>query len=158
MEKLKDWLKKWHFESLSINAQFLEVELTFKDADKNAAWELYIELLTRIATQPLPDGAGDEVRALQSIYELFPLTREIIKRNGRDCINFTKIAVVVLNQVIRPFTATWHKHNLDGKFSDEKYRKQFRKELADLQKQLQNYTGMLAAMSGVEDLTFLEQT
>ena len=29
--KFKNWLKKWNFSSLKINAEFLEVELTFDD-------------------------------------------------------------------------------------------------------------------------------
>ena len=74
------------------------------EPDKVAAWELYIELLTRITTQPLGIDDGDEKTALESVYSLFPTTRSIIKQNGRDCIEFTKLAVVVLNRKIRPFT------------------------------------------------------
>ena len=44
--KLKDWLNKWHMDSLKINAKFLELELKFEEADKKAAWELYIELIS----------------------------------------------------------------------------------------------------------------
>ena len=46
----------------------MEVELSFQDSDKDAAWELYVELLTRIVTQPLPQEAGDEQTALNSIH------------------------------------------------------------------------------------------
>jgi hypothetical protein len=85
-----------------------------KDQDRKAAWELYVELITRIATQRLDPEEGDEAAALKSIHELFPLTRETIRRNGRYCINFTRIAVVVLNQKVRPFTARWHPRMLAG--------------------------------------------
>lgn len=104
-----------------------------QDEDKNAAWELYIELLTRITTQPLDDSHGDEETALKSIHSIFPLTREVIKENGRHCIEFTKIAIVVLNQVIRPFTAKWHRMSVQGAFSDSESCQEFRKELAELQ-------------------------
>jgi hypothetical protein len=43
-----------------------------QDKDKNAAWELYIELLTRITTQPLAQTHGDEEMALKSIHTIFP--------------------------------------------------------------------------------------
>src|SRR5437762_1496428 len=103
--KLRDWLDKWGLTSLKINLHFLEAEWAPKDADKDAAWELYIELLTRITTQPLPREHGVEATALASVHALFWLTREAIKRHGRPCQEFTKIAIVVLNQVVRPFTA-----------------------------------------------------
>ena len=76
-----------------------------QDADKDAAWELYVELLTRITTQALPVDQGTEETALASIHSLFKTTRDILKSHGRQCIAFSKVAVVVLNQVIRPFTA-----------------------------------------------------
>ena len=88
-------------------------------------WALYIELLTRITTQPLPTEHGDEETALDSVYSLFEITRAVIKEHGRDCINFTKIAIVVLNQVVRPFTAKWHRKNLAGDFEHETERAAF---------------------------------
>lgn len=154
--KWKKWLENWDMTSLKIKAPFLDMEWKPQEEDKNAAWELYIELLTRIATQPLPAEYGDEETALISVYSLFGLTRETIKRRGRDCIEFTKIAVVVLNQIIRPFTAKWHKKSLAGAFKDKKQCDDFREELADLQEKLRNYTKMLADMADVEDLTSLE--
>ena len=98
--KWRKWLDNWDMTSLRLKTPFLEMEWEPKDEDKAAAWELYIELLTRITTQPLPQSHGDEKTALDSVYALFPLTREVIKRHGRHCIEFTKIAVVVLNQAI----------------------------------------------------------
>lgn len=155
--KLKDWLNKWHMDSLKINAKFLELELKFEEADKKAAWELYVELITRTTTQYLPNEHGVEITALESVHNIFDLTRKIIKENGRKCFEFTKIAIVVLNQVIRPFTAKWHKLSIEGAFDDKKKCKKFRKELAELQVDLRKYTQMLSDMADVEDLTDLEK-
>jgi hypothetical protein len=127
------------------------------EADKEAAWELYIELLTRITTQGLKPEDGDEKTALKSIYSLFGITREVIKRHGRDCINLTKLAVVILNQVIRPFTAKWHRIEVSGQFGEKAICDEFRKELSELQVKLRNYTKMLADIADVEDLTDLEE-
>lgn len=154
--KWSKWLENWDMTSLKITTPFLEMEWNPQEADKDAAWELYIELLTRISTQRLEPEHGDEKTALDSIYSLFGLTRSIIKNHGRDCIEFTKIAIVVLNQIIRPFTAKWHKLSLEGAFQDGTKCLQFRVELANLQDILCNYTKMLANMAGVEDLTKLE--
>jgi hypothetical protein len=92
---------------------------------------------------------------LKSIYELFPLTRDTINRNGRYCINFTRIAVVVLNQKIHPFTAKWHPRAVAGDL-DDAAKQNFRAELRDLQTDLRNYTRLLADLADVEDLTDLE--
>ena len=155
--KWSKWLENWDMTGLRISAGFLNMEWKPNDADKDAAWDMYIELLTRITTQKIPEAHGDEKTALDSVYKLFPLTREIIRTHGRDCIEFTKIAVVVLNQVIRPFTADWHKKSLAGAFEDKEQREKFRGDLEKLQRQLRNYTKMLADMAGVEDLTSLQE-
>ncbi len=156
--KLIEWLKKWNMDSLKINAEILELELTFKDADKAAAWEMYIEMLTRVSTQYLAPEDGDEKTALESVYALFGITRDIIKRHQRDCLEFTKIAIVVLNQVIRPFTAKWHKSAINKAFNNPELCEAFREELRAMQIQLRSYTRMLGDMAGVEeDLTALEK-
>jgi len=150
------WLENWDMTSLKISAPFLEMEWNPAEPDKDAAWELYIELLTRITTQPLSEEDGDEETALQSVYALFGLTRAIIKTHGRDCKEFTKIAIVVLNQIIRPFTAKWHKALVADEFQKTEVCKEFREELSELQIKLRIYTKMLSQMAGVEDLTDLE--
>ncbi len=155
--KWNKWLEKWNMTALKIKMPYLEMEWNPVEADRDAAWELYIELLTRITTQRLCYEDGDEKTALDSIYSLFAITRSIIKTHGRGCIEFTKLAVLVLNQIIRPFTARWHKISIDTGFNSEEICKEFREELSQLQELLRIYTKMLADMAGVEDLTELEQ-
>ena len=154
--KWKKWLENWDMTSLKIKTPFLNMEFKPQESDKNAAWDLYVELLTRITTQPLPKEHGDEQTALNSVFSLFSITRDVLKKHGRDAEEFAKIAIVVLNQVIRPFTAKWHKLSLSGAFENEKQCSEFREELEKLQKVLLIYTMMLSDMAGVEDLTGLE--
>ena len=154
--KWSKWLENWDMTSLKISAPFLEMEWKPQDEDKAAAWELYIELLTRIATQPLDAEHGDEKTALDSVFSLFSITRQVLKNNTRNCTEFTKIAIVVLNQVVRPFTAKWHRLSLQGAFNDAEQCISFRSELVALQVTLRKYTKMLANMAGIEDLTSLE--
>ena len=127
------WLNKFEMSGLRIKTPFLEADIQLSDADKKAAWHLYVELLTRIATQPLVKEHGDEQAALDSVFSLFGSTRTIIKEGGPRCINFSKIAIVVLNQIVRPFTAKWHRLSLDNAFHDKMQCEEFRGELEKLQ-------------------------
>ena len=80
-------------------------------------------------------------------------------RSSRLCVFALKDEVVndgCVNQVIRPFTAKWHKLSLAGAFDDENECKRFRAELQELQAVLRKYAKMLSNMAGVEDLTALE--
>ena len=154
--KWKKWLENWDMTSLKIKTPFLDMEWKPQEADKAAAWDLYIELLSRITTQPLPKEHGDEQTALNSVFAIFGLTRDVLKKHGRDAQEFAKIAIVVLNQVIRPFTAKWHKLSIEGAFDDPQKCDEFREELKKLQLILGIYTKMLSDMAGVEDLTSLE--
>ncbi|MFK7862529.1 MAG: hypothetical protein AB8B64_27220 [Granulosicoccus sp.] len=156
--KWKKWLENWDMTSLKISVPYLEMEFEPREADRAAAWSMYVELLTRVSTQPLPDCDGDEATALDSIYSLFPLTRQIMREQGVDCMEFSKLAIVILNQRVRPFTAKWHRLKLQGAFSHPDQCRQFRDELRDLQQVLMVYTGMLGEIAGVEDdLRNLEQ-
>lgn len=97
----------------------LEAEFDPQDQDRDAAWALYVELVTRITTQPLPEGEGDEQVAPDSVHSLFALTCEVLKTMGRrHAREFAKIAVVVPNQKVRPFTAKWHRLVLAGALKD----------------------------------------
>ena len=156
--KRRDFLEKWGLSSLKINLGFLEGDFAPRDPDRAAAWELYIELLTRVTTQYLPPDDGDEKTALDSVYAIFKETREILRRHGSGCGEFAKLAIPVLNQIVRPFTAKWHSLSLAGAFKDAARCREFRNELATLQPRLQSYTKALADMAGVEDLTALEIT
>ncbi len=154
--ELGNLFKNFHLEKVSLNLSAVQLEMSFEDADKDAAWELYVEMLTRIVTQPLPLEAGDDQTALDSVYSLFQTTRDILRRHGRESIRFSKVAIPVLNQVVRPFTAKWHRESLDGAFDDEARVAKFRTELEDLRLDLLNYNRMLAEIAEVEDLTDLE--
>lgn len=151
--KMAKLFENWDMTGLKLNLGFLETEWEPQDKDSEAAWDMYVELLTRIATQPLSDDDGVESSALESVYSLFSITRGILREYGKDAIGFAKIAIIILNQVIRPFTARWHKLAQQGAFENEEQRLIFRNELKKLQGDLQNYMGMLAEIADVEDIS-----
>ena len=149
--------ERFRLKGVRLGPRWVNAEFEFKDEDRNAAWELYVEMLTRIVTQSLPATAGDERTALESIHSLFPTTREILRQCGSGAVQFSKVAIPVLNQVVRPFTAKWHRESLSGAFEDTEKRKEFRRDMKHLQANLRNYNRLLAEIAGVEDLTDLER-
>jgi hypothetical protein len=148
-----DWLDRWNMRQLSIRLPFLELQWAPGDADREAAWDMYVEMLTRVTTQALPDGEGVEKAALASVQSLFATTRDVLRRHGRGAGEFMRLAIVVLNQVIRPFTTKWHLLAQAGAFDDPAQCAAFRREVEVLRLQLIDYTRALADMAGVEDLT-----
>ena len=90
------------------------------------------------------------------MHEIFGLTRTTLKEHGRKAENFTRVAIIVLNQVIRPFTARWHRLREGGAFSDPVKCAEFRAELAELQEKLRAYTKILSDLADVEDMTEME--
>lgn len=156
--RLREFFNAHGLENIKFNVGFMKAEVRITDVDGKAAWELYIEMLTRIVTQPLPSEDGDDKTALDSVYSLFPTTREILRRYGPKAVGFSRIAIPVLNQQVRPFTAKWHRLSLRGAFDDDARRAEFRGELRELQTKLCNYNRMLAEIAGVEDMTDLENT
>jgi hypothetical protein len=86
-------------------------------AERDAAWELYVELVTRIAVVPLAPGTGILREALASLYQLFGVSREILRKYGPGIARaprkpgqyrFGHLTVWMLNAALRPVLATWH--------------------------------------------------
>lgn len=154
--RIKDLFEKCGLVGLKVKTPILEMDWEPSDPDKNAAWDLYVELLTRITTQRLSHKHGTEEAALESVHKIFGLTRTTLKEHGRKAENFTRVAIIVLNQVIRPFTAKWHRLSERGAFADKAQCVEFREELAELQIKLRAYTKMLSELADVEDMTEME--
>ncbi len=123
---------------------------TARSADSSPAYTLWVELSTRITTQRLHYRSGDEETAAASVYKLFGLTRELMEKNP-EAVEFQSLALTLLNNTLRPFTARWHGwmtaddsvRDKDGlphlKVRDEWVRRQFRRELQTLQPRLAGF-------------------
>ncbi len=95
-----------------------DVEGTWEpdDRERDASWELYVELVTRIAVVPLGPEEGRIREALNSLYSLFETTRGILRKYGPAVarpkggheLSLGYIAVAVLNGALRPLLAKWH--------------------------------------------------
>jgi hypothetical protein len=104
--------------SVTVNLPFLQIGGQWEpnEAEAKAAWEMYVELVTRISIVELGPDEGILGEALSSLYSLFGTTRDILRRYGPSVakpskggsLSFGYIAVAVLNGVLRPVLAKWH--------------------------------------------------
>lgn len=149
--QFRELFENWSPHLITLDAGFMSMEWAPQNEDKDAAWELCVELATRSLTQALPDGHGDEKTALDSIYKLFAVTRMTLKKYGRRADSFAAVALFVLNRVVRPFTTEWHPKSLRGEFSDPAVCRAFRHSLVELQEGLRSFQGTLVKMAGLKE-------
>lgn len=154
--------------SLSLPFGIGSVQWEVDRTQSRAAWSLYIELVTRIAVEPLQADEGLVREALNSLYSLFGTTREILKAAGPDVgisINSVGgIAIAVLNRGLRPFLAKWHPllqaweakrlPDLSPSEHEQQWSEEgnLRDELEKLRQDLKQYANALAEIAGVEEL------
>lgn len=97
------------------------------ESERNASWEMYVELVTRISVTELQPGEGLLREALSSIYSLFHTTRGILRQYGPSVaqpkgggkLSFGYLAVTILNVALRPVLAKWHPLLLDYESTKE---------------------------------------
>lgn len=153
--------------SVSLPFGIGQAEWESDPTERKAAWSLYVELVTRIAVQPLKSDRGLMREALNSLYSLFDTTRQILREAGpsvgasRNSVG--GIAIAVLNNGLRPFLSKWHpaleeweaqrlsttsrkQHEKD--WSEEP---QLRSELELLIEDLQKYAEVLASIVGIQN-------
>jgi hypothetical protein len=154
--------------------QFAEISGTWEpdDSERRAAWEMYVELVTRISVAELDPEEGLLREALSSLHSLFSTTRKILREygpsvaqpKGKDSLSFGYLAVVILNTVLRPVLAKWHPLLLDYENAREmsvspfeherrwdRY-EELRQELNKVRGVLTEYAELLAKVAGVPSL------
>ncbi|MCS0603330.1 hypothetical protein NX794_19230 [Streptomyces sp. LP11] len=142
------------------------------DAERSAAWELYLELVTRVSVEELAREEGLLREALSSLYTFFTTTREILRRYGPGVapplapghVSFGVLAVTVLNRVLRPLLASWHPRLTayeSGRPSDHdpvlwerewEHAEALRAEITAVRRSLTSLARTLQAVAGVGDL------
>jgi len=142
------------------------VKWNVDSTEREAAWSLYVELVTRIAVQPLDVDQGLIREALNSLYSMFGITREVLKKAGPK-VGASKrsvggIAIAVLNNGLRPFLAKWHPRlqawevKRPAELSFQEHEKnwleepKFRLELSQLRNDLEQYANALANIADIE--------
>ncbi len=100
--------------SLSIDFGIFKLETKFEPdpRQREAAWALWVELSTRVATQPVELDEGLVREALSSLHELFPAARDVLRACGPKAGaaegSVGRVALTVLNGAVRPFLSRWH--------------------------------------------------
>jgi hypothetical protein len=142
------------------------------DAERRAAWELYVELITRSTVVSLHDDEGLLRETLTSLYSLFPTTRDVLRHYGPDLAqpkpagqyNLGYLAVAMLNFAIRPLLARWHPALEDWEHQRPTDRSRhdheqawpqaaaLRAALDDTRKALGTFVELLAAACGIPSL------
>jgi hypothetical protein len=155
-------MARMHLSEVKINIPFGIGGATWKpdEAETRAAWNLYVELVTRVATQDLVEHEGLDRAVLRSLYSLFPATRRVLRDAGpamgvrRESLG--GVAIAVLNRGLRPFLTKWHgrltEWERNAKAGDTWPDKdEFRAELGKLGLELSRYAEALAIIAGVGD-------
>ena len=144
-----------------------------EETEREAAWEMLVELCTRVALVPLDDTQGSLRESLDSLRSLFPIIREVLKRHGSlvaqtsvqgSAISFGFLSIALLNGAIRPFLSKWHpklrQHEdsrpqqatgLDWEREWE-HADAMRRDLEELQRSLRSYAQLLARACGAESI------
>ncbi len=139
------------------------------EREQDAAWEMYVELVTRISVaDPLPSG-GSLRESLSSLYSLFTTTRQLLRSygpavarpKGGGQLSFGYLAINVLNYVLRPVLTKWHPMLLDYEHQREEgvsplvhelewvHADELRDVLRRVRAMLLEYSGVLAEISRV---------
>jgi hypothetical protein len=85
------------------------------DCERRAAWDLCVELATRVPVIPLRADEGLLSEALGSLHAQFAAVREILRTHGPEVassrpgeLSLAVLAGHLVNQVLRPVVAYWH--------------------------------------------------
>jgi hypothetical protein len=133
---------------------------------RKAAWEMYVELITRVSILPLAADQGLLREALSSLHIMFGETRRILRDYGpeiarppkRNHYSFGAIAVEVLNLWLRPFLSTWHPRLVEYEQAHPGHEDQWphaqalRDDLRLLQFRLNAYADLLAQVCDIPAL------
>ncbi|MFG2584415.1 hypothetical protein [Streptomyces malaysiensis] len=160
---------------VKLNLKFLEVSGTWQpnDVERRAAWDLYVELTTRVTIVPIRQEEGVLREALASIYSVFASTREILKRYGPEVAepkrsgqyNFAFLAIALLNYELRPILSKWHPELEEWEIMrapDVSRREheaawdlcgELREELSVMRRTVMTYANTLGTACGVPDLS-----
>ncbi|MBA0053719.1 toll/interleukin-1 receptor domain-containing protein [Streptomyces sp. AJS327] len=79
--------------------------------ERSAAFDLQVELVTRVGVQPLAEGAGSLREALSSLHTLFTAARDALHRVADEItipVHLASIVAHLLNLRLRPFLTRWH--------------------------------------------------
>lgn len=125
------------------------------DAEREASWDLLVELVTRISVVPLAEHEGLLREALSSLYTLFATCRTTLRRHGAALaeerageLSFAVISAHLLNNVLRPVLGIWHPKLL----SYEVRRGATAAPSQEVEKEWEHHDDLRALLHGMQEL------
>lgn len=148
-------VEDWRVEQIEIQG----IKFSASGMQRRVAWRLFVEIATRVATQPVEEESGDDGVALTSLYQLFQVTRKALTEMEPtpDTTGPTveTYAMDMLNRDLRPFLSKWHpKWDQFAKTGTGAWplHAEFRRELADIQREITRRAHGLAELAGVQNV------
>jgi hypothetical protein len=150
----------WGVAAVADKAEFNDSHLPNIDVKRaKAGWKIFVEVVSRISTQPLASDAGLLHEALQSLYTLVGLIREELKSMpptppaavGNETVE--RISLRLLNRHLRPFLAVWHPHMVERKQrgpENDASAAACRRELEEMRSRMMNDVRRLGELIGVQ--------
>lgn len=143
--------------------EFSEIKFMINREYRRVAWRLFVETMTRIATQPLPKEHGFIREAMNSLHSLFTTSRALLGEMGPSTVaegtSVEMLAMRMLNGEMRPFLSKWHpaleRFEFTSSGGDERgweSNEIFRDELEALRKRLLAYARAFGELAGVAQL------
>jgi len=141
--------------------QLTDLRFAVTKDNKAVAWRLFVETVTRVSLQPMDAASGLIREALNSLYALFTITREVLTQTqpsrgtgGNPTVEH--LAIAMLNNELRPFLSTWHPRMRaweqqnpgipDSRWPDGGT---CRRDLASMQQRLVRYAAAFGELAGV---------
>jgi hypothetical protein len=141
--------------------QLSELVFVVNNDAKQTAWQLFIQVSTRVSTQPLVQEEGFLREALDSLYELFGQIRDLLMKGQPTRAAQGKtveyLALTMLNQELRPFLSKWHprltrfEQSGNGQEATWPQNSEFRGELESMRKRLLEFSLAFARLAGADD-------
>ncbi|MEU7923205.1 hypothetical protein [Micromonospora zamorensis] len=145
--------------------QFSDLHFAVTADNKQVAWRLFVETVTRVSVQPLMEGTGLIREAMNSLYALFATTREILtqtqpSRRAGKTPTVEHLAIAMLNNEIRPFLSRWHPQLLHWAQENKSLPEsawpdaaECRSELTAMQERLSRYAIGFGELAGLPEAT-----
>lgn len=152
-------------DSVSISAGPLNATFKPTDEERDAAWQIMVDLGTSVATQPFLEDSGHLRDVMTSLHRIFNSIKQALKdlRPSKfdSDMNFASVCMSLLTGCLGPFLARWHEPLADfevsrGEKSSERvhelqwpFRGECIADLNELQNTMLAFTQLLSGLSGV---------
>jgi hypothetical protein len=141
------------------------------ESERRAAWDMYVEIVTRLPVAYVKPEMGSLRISLSALYKLFDVTRDILRKYGPSVarprvegqLSFGYLSIKVLDLILRPFMIKWHpllaeyerarKRSDSPQDHEKKWARyeEFNKAMNEVRETMMQYVRLLALASEVPE-------